>query len=793
MKPLFVLVVLPILLFGALRAGFAAPRQKPPAAKAVLVPRQTYRMEAQDKLDTRNQSISEQETRNWNIAVTPREIIVVSHGHGDQSVALVAFDRDTGRQLWRKARPANSEANELFGNDASGAEIMPRNAQTKQTNVYLQLLGTASRQDGRSVVVLVFAFYDDTQPGKRTTLEYALHCIEADSGREIWRFNLENRAPIGVYGSVIALMNDGHANFLDALTGQPVLLSTPEGKAAIKQAGEQYGTSLAMSFPYPDQPRLLHLDTGMAQNLQTLRGYANLVGMTANRGVILVNMDDDYAGHSVWPHYVYSVDEMGKSVWRFPTFSLLPGADFDMATGKVFNSAQGQSGRDFEDVLQAQVVAASKMAIVVSGTPYQAQQRKITGLRATDGRVLWRNPSGAIRFLRAYERGCFALMESGQLLYIDAQTGQKQSCGKLPACENFLVAGKDLFTVHSDGAIAAYDMPHLNPPVPVPAPRAHSILTRVPTASKPAATNPKPISRNILWNFYQAIEKDDIAGVRKGLQQGIPLNKLLPDYDRTPLMLAASSRAPKTFHSLLDHHANIYIRAPDGTTALHYAAIGGSYSIMRTLLAAGLSMNVRNRVGDTPLMLLTRYNMLEPDRMRFLVRHGADINTLNSENQSALHLAVDNDLMPMTRLLLSIGADPDVRNKWGGTPLMLAANVTNPDVALLQLLLAKGASVNARDNGGRTPLIHLLWDASSHYIHSYRDNEGEQKPPSFTPPREDCLRLLLRKGTNINAQDKQNTTALDWAKLILAKCETDEHRKQAQHVIDILLAAGAKR
>ena len=116
-----------------------------------------------------------------------------------------------------------------------------------------------------------------------------------------------------------------------------------------------------------ETPRLLRLDTATLQSLrQTDRGLFSPVGATAERGVIFVNMDDDYAGHSVWPHYVYGVDETGEPAWQFPNHLLLPGLDFDLATGKGFPATKGQDGRDFEDVAQAQVIAAANIVIVSS-------------------------------------------------------------------------------------------------------------------------------------------------------------------------------------------------------------------------------------------------------------------------------------------------------------------------------------------------------------------------------------------------------------------------------------------
>ena len=329
-----------------------------------------------------------------------------------------------------------------------------------------------------------------------------------------------------------------------------------------------------------------------------------------------------------------------------------------------------------------------------------------------------------------------------------------------------------------------------------------------PAATKPAATKPKPISRQIMGRFCKAIEEDDVAGVRKGLRCGIPINEFLPFYNQTPLMMAAEYASLDVFNFLLAQHADTSVRNVNnysgGITALRYAITGSNngtetsrrkaetrrIAMLRMLMARGLRLDERDQNGGTSLMWLVNSRIKLQAIWRFALHNGADINARNDEGESALHLAVS---VEMARLLLDAGADPNIRNKSGATPLILAANIYTLNYSLIQLLLDRGAAINARDDQGRTPLIRLLWDACISYLPTHTDNENEEKPPSFTPPRDDCLRLLLRKGADLNTQDKEGKTALDWAKATLAECETDEHRKQAQHIIDILLGAGATR
>jgi len=494
--------LLSMALFGFLPIDSGAGQQKPTTRR--LVPRQTYRVNPQERSGTQNQHPSVPWIRDRDIAVTPRVLTVVLH----DSLSMAAFDRNTGKELWRKERSVEMGAIGLGGNAPARNDRQPtgrgpvqRNlpgtvratlsAQTRKVSAVWKLIGAVSRQSGDGVVVLLSWYPAQSGASQQSAPQAELQGAEASTGHELWKVAWDGArpeewpSPVGIYGSLVALLpadpsrhatnsqeerreNISQANFIDAFTGRRLpSSSTPEGRSALKHAADLHGSAFDLTFSDVDRPRLLHLETGKAQSLPMQSGYSQLVGRTAARGVILVNMDDDYAGHSVWPHYVYGVDGMGKTAWQFPKHILLPGVNFDLATGRGFDGDKDLLGHDFEDVSEAQAVAAAHTVLVTTSTPYQTQQSNLYGLRDTDGRVLWHKPANGIHSLRAYKQGCFALTEAGQLTYIDAQTGQRRSCGQLPGSVNLLVAGGDLLAVHIDGTITAYDIARLLKPVSV--------------------------------------------------------------------------------------------------------------------------------------------------------------------------------------------------------------------------------------------------------------------------------------------------------------------------------------
>ena len=126
----------------------------------------------------------------------------------------------------------------------------------------------------------------------------------------------------------------------------------------------------------------------------------------------------------------------------------------------------------------------------------------------------------------------------------------------------------------------------------------------------------------------------------------------------------------------------------------------GDTRAVKRLISGGLSANARDSDGTPPLMMATLFA-------------GADC----------------------VQLLLERGADPNQANKAGATALMWAI----PDLAKVKLLIAARADVNARSiNLQRTPVLITA---------SY-------------PGSEEVLRILLSKGADIHARDKNGIHAL---------------------------------
>jgi ankyrin repeat protein len=163
--------------------------------------------------------------------------------------------------------------------------------------------------------------------------------------------------------------------------------------------------------------------------------------------------------------------------------------------------------------------------------------------------------------------------------------------------------------------------------------------------SAPGANADLSSSLNPFGNYYnnvaRAAEGNDVAKVRALISSGNNVNQTEEDSQRT---------------------------------GLHNVAINGNLQIAAILIKAGARIDVRDNLGNTPLIY-----------------------------------AADHDRLEMAKLLMDVGAQVDAENKNGMTPLMIAAK--DGEVEMVRTLLARGANPNKSDYTGRDA---LGWALDSH-------------------------------------------------------------------------------
>jgi ankyrin repeat protein len=132
------------------------------------------------------------------------------------------------------------------------------------------------------------------------------------------------------------------------------------------------------------------------------------------------------------------------------------------------------------------------------------------------------------------------------------------------------------------------------------------------------------------WRGYEEVVNYLIGNNAKVPVTG-PKTRLLFEYALNRKLLTLYSK-------MIDNGADINVLGRNGSTALHWAAKGGSGLIAEDLISKGLNVNEPDMFGMTPLHYASKYN--RPEVIRILLENGADINTRTRMEETPLDLAL---------------------------------------------------------------------------------------------------------------------------------------------------------
>ena len=223
----------------------------------------------------------------------------------------------------------------------------------------------------------------------------------------------------------------------------------------------------------------------------------------------------------------------------------------------------------------------------------------------------------------------------------------------------------------------------------------------------------------------------------------------------------------------------------------------GEVVVVKLFLIAGMSAEVRNDAGETPLLLASRYDHAQVARA--LLSSGADVNARDKRGFTPLMRAVLNGSVETVKTVMEFKpdlnaqtTDPDP-NTSGSTALMYA--VAKDRKEIVDMLLDAGADINESDvNVGPA----LTWAA-------YYDREelvadllergadpnvsnsvgGTPLIVAATKGSTRIVRQLLEHGADPEAKSKDGKNALQWAK--------DARRADVAKVLQDAAAAKRKK
>lgn len=227
--------------------------------------------------------------------------------------------------------------------------------------------------------------------------------------------------------------------------------------------------------------------------------------------------------------------------------------------------------------------------------------------------------------------------------------------------------------------------------------------------------------------FDAALANRSESVLRHLLSRGCDLSSV--DYSgRTLLHTAAEIGSDAQLYLVIAAKGDVASENLDtgGFIPLHYAMsnpnVTNHKGNLDALIPKALGLNVEACDGSTPLHIAARYGSIT--HIQWLLEKGANVNVIDSEGRSALHWA--------------------------------AANNNDSADEILELLISHNLSVRATDDAGFTPLHNTLHFSRGPFSPSYRAIFRVQKFKAK-------VRLLLRRGADLHAQDHCGNTVLHLA------------------------------
>lgn len=307
----------------------------------------------------------------------------------------------------------------------------------------------------------------------------------------------------------------------------------------------------------------------------------------------------------------------------------------------------------------------------------------------------------------------------------------------------------------------------------------------------------------------------------------------------TPIVYGASPfKSTDILFFLAEHGADVNGRNKDNScepTPLHRAVMKGDIELAEVLIAKGANINAKDRAGETPLESIIDYAWKLPLKYQpiidLLKAHGAIgedlIKVPDDANDLRLTVAVEKGDASIVKYWLDQGANPSSWGKEGNwdKPLIMkacengyievvnalveaGADISDDDyddrsvlyvaafanqLEIVKVLLAKGANPNEQHKGpiiaaivnNNCEMMEALLNAGAD-VHLQREDEFALLATPLQAAAYygylDPVRLLLDRGSNINALSPSYGGEGEWTALDFAEAGIERRKNDLNHV-----------
>uniref|UniRef100_A0A3B4TDF6 E3 ubiquitin-protein ligase MIB2 n=1 Tax=Seriola dumerili TaxID=41447 RepID=A0A3B4TDF6_SERDU len=258
------------------------------------------------------------------------------------------------------------------------------------------------------------------------------------------------------------------------------------------------------------------------------------------------------------------------------------------------------------------------------------------------------------------------------------------------------------------------------------------------------------------------------------LVQKYPDKVDIKNQGKTALQVAAHQGHMEVVKALLQANSSIEVKDEDGDTALHYTAFGNQAEIARLLLSKGANVNLLNNSMCTALHIAVNKGFT--DVVRVLTEHSADVNLQDSYGDTPLHDAIAKDFRNIIEILVVVPNIDFTQQNHRGFNLLHHAALKGNKLATEKILGRARQLVDVKKEDGFSA-VHLA------SLNNHRDvaeilikegrcdinirNNRNQTPLQLavTQGHTDLVQLLVAEGADVNMEDEDGDTAMHVALL----------------------------
>lgn len=202
-------------------------------------------------------------------------------------------------------------------------------------------------------------------------------------------------------------------------------------------------------------------------------------------------------------------------------------------------------------------------------------------------------------------------------------------------------------------------------------------------------------SREYNTELMNAAKGGDITAVQNVLNRGAKVNEQ-SNKGKTALMFAASEGHADVASFLIAQGAKVDIADNYGTTALIVASTSGHDKVVDLLLKNNANPNVRDQSGSAPLVNAVYFGHTKT--VKLLLKNSTKLDKQDGEELLLLASGLGHNDIVST--MIDSGINANARGLKQRTALMAAAAFNRPGI--VKILLAKGANPDAKDKDGNT-------------------------------------------------------------------------------------------